>query len=92
MKEQDYTGAEQASLRKLEESELSGVGGGASDYSSVCGIKLGNTCFFCSRSVHSQYTFSDGITKDTIGCGLSSEPQGAINGAVLVNQVPVPLQ
>ena len=77
---------------ELSESELTGAAGGASDYSSVCGNALGDNCYFCTRSVHGQYTFEDGILRDTIGCGLSPGQLGSVNGYVLVNQVPVPLQ
>ena len=91
MKEKNYDKAEQKPLRKLDEDELSGIGGGASDYSQVCGMELGNNCFFCTRSVHGQYTFGDGVTKDTLGCGLSTGKLGSIDGYVLVNQVPVPV-
>ena len=92
MKEQDYNKAEQKPLRKLNEDELSGIVGGASDYSQICGMELGDNCYFCTRSVHGQYTFDDGVTNDTIGCGLSPGKLGSINGYVLANQVPVPVQ
>ena len=77
---------------KINEAQLGAVSGGASDYSSVCGRELGDNCFFCTRSVHGQFTFADGVKRDTIGCGLSPDQLGSINGYVLVNQVPVPLQ
>ena len=77
---------------KIDEAQLDAVSGGASDYSSVCGRELCDNCFFCTRAVHGQYTFGDGVRKDTIGCGLSPDQLGSINGYVLVNQSPVPLQ
>ena len=76
---------------KIDETQLKDVSGGASDYSSVCGNRLGDNCYFCTRSLHGQYTFEDGIKKDTIGCGLSPGQLGNIDGYVLVNQVPVPI-
>ena len=76
---------------EIDETQLGAVAGGASDYSSVCEGELSSNCYFCIRSVHGQYTFSDGVTKDTIGCGLSPGQLGNVNGYVLVNKVPVPM-
>ena len=90
MKEQINT--EPAAVAELTEDELLGAVGGASDYSSLCGMKLSNNCFFCTRQQHGKHTFEDGVTRDTIGCGLSPGYLGNINGFVLVNSVPVPVE
>ena len=75
---------------ELNENDLKEVDGGASDYAKVCGLKLTKTCYFCTRAVHGRYEFSDIGWRDTIGCGLSLNPLGSIDGIVLHSEgVPI---
>ena len=68
---------------ELNENDLTEVDGGASDYLSVCGIQLSKRCYFCVRAVHGRYQFKDIGWRDTIGCGLSPNALGSVNGVLL---------
>jgi hypothetical protein len=74
-------------MKEISPEELGRVGGGASDHSQVCGMELSFDCFFCTRKMDGQHVF-DGVLRDTIGCGLSPNYLGNINGKVLVSGRP----
>ena len=76
---------------QLTPEELENVGGGASDYSTVCGMQISVNCAYCTKNKPGQ-VFHKGEWKDCIGCSLSMTPLGNIDGYLLINNRPIPME
>ena len=74
---------------QLTPEELGKVGGGASDYSNACDNQINGNCVFCIHKKDGQ-VFYNNAWRDCIGCNLSFEPLGSINGYLLINGQPIP--